>query len=80
MSMSNFVLAYFLTGCIFVFRIMGTHNNYDTELHLWGRTWTFTNFKQQFPKNILSISLIILAIWIWFFTFMFMITNRPDKT
>lgn len=79
MTLGNFFLTYFLTGGIFVARIMGTHNSYDTELHLWGRTWSYANFKEQFPKNIISIGLTFIAVWLWLLTLLYMIANKPER-
>lgn len=78
MTFTHFIWAYYLTGTLFVARIMGTHTQQDTELQLHGRTWTFRKFVNQLPKNVLSVILTLVAIAVWLPTFLFMLFGKKD--
>lgn len=72
MSFSDFFWAYILTGILFVIRIMGTHGNHDKKLHLYGRKWTFENFKNQISIHPVIIILTILSVLLWFPNFLYL--------
>jgi hypothetical protein len=81
MTFGNFALAYLLTGCLFVIRLMGTHNSESEEVKLFGNKWTIANFKDQFSLHPFVIVLTIVAVFTWVLGFIKIVIDdyRSDK-
>jgi len=76
MTFNDFILAYLLTGCLFVVRIMGTHNSNSKTLRLFGNRWTVANFKDQFSLHPIILFLTLVAVVTWLLGFIQILINE----